>query len=154
MSSGTSLAIIQAVFSTEIKEIFMTSPNSESGSGSTPNSGSSMAGTSGSTGTSKSTDHGETCKSCGRSMNDNAENSLDAFLGKIGISDDMLDKLKGSMQNVDVEEYLNTARDYLKDSSGKAKTFTKENPGKVAAGVAVLAVGAGLLISALNRDKE
>src|SRR5471030_1691789 len=127
MSCGTSLANTQAMLSTEIKETYMTSPNSESGSGSTPSGGSSMAGTSGSTGTSKSTDHGETCTSCGRSMNDNAGNSLDAFLGKIGISDDMLDKLKGSMQNVDVEEYLNTARDYLKGSSGKAKTFTKEN---------------------------
>jgi hypothetical protein len=56
------------------------------------------------------------------------------------------------MQNVDVEEYLNTARDYLKSNGEKAKSFAKENPGKVAAGVAVLAVGAGLLISALNRD--
>ena len=87
-------------------------------------------------------------------MNESGSNGLDAFLGKIGISDDMLDKLKGSMQNIDVEEYMNTAREYLKDSGGKAKNFTKENPGKVAAGVAVLAVGAGLLISALNRDKD
>ncbi len=46
----------------------------------------------------------------------------------------------------------NTARDYLRDSSDKAKSFAKENPGKVAAGVAVLAVGAGLLISALKKD--
>ena len=71
---------------------------------------------------------------------------------KLGISDEMVDNLRTQMQNVDLEEYLNTARDYLKSSSAKAKTFTKENPGKVAAGVAVLAVGAGLLISALNRD--
>jgi hypothetical protein len=56
------------------------------------------------------------------------------------------------MQNVDVEEYLNTARDYLRTGGDKAKSFAKENPGKVAAGVAVLAVGAGLLLSALKRD--
>ena len=50
------------------------------------------------------------------------------------------------------EDYLNTARDYLKNGTNKATTFAKENPGKVAAGAAVLAIGAGLLISALNRE--
>jgi len=64
----------------------------------------------------------------------------------------MISNLKSSMQNVDVEEYLNTAREYLRSGSDKARTYAKDNPGKVAAGVAVLAVGAGLLISALNRD--
>ena len=50
------------------------------------------------------------------------------------------------------DEYLNTARDYLKGGTNKATAYAKENPGKVAAGAAVLAIGAGLLISALNRD--
>lgn len=90
------------------------------------------------------------CTQCGQSLGGN--HGLEQFLGKLGISDEMVNNLRTQMQNVDVEEYLNTARDYLKNSSEKAKTFTKENPGKVAAGVAVLAVGAGLLISALNRD--
>ena len=71
----------------------------------------------------------------------------------IGISEDMVANLKNSMQNIDVEEYLNTAREYLKTTGNKATTFTKENPGKIAAGVAVLAVGAGLLISSLG-DKR
>lgn len=91
-----------------------------------------------------------TCPHCGQTVG--GSHGLEQFLGKLGISDDMINNLKSQMQNVDVEEYLNTARDYLKTSSEKAKTFTKENPGKVAAGVAVLAVGAGLLISALNRE--
>jgi hypothetical protein len=90
------------------------------------------------------------CPQCGQLLGGNR--GLEQFLGKLGISDEMIDNLRSQMQNVDVDEYLNTARDYLKSSSEKAKTFTKENPGKVAAGVAVLAVGAGLLISALNRD--
>jgi len=90
----------------------------------------------------------ETCDSCGQPLN----HGLEQFLGRLGISDDMINNLKSSMENVDVEEYLNTARDYLKTNSDKAKSFAKDNPGKVAAGVAVLAVGAGLLISALNRD--
>jgi len=90
------------------------------------------------------------CPHCGQSMNRNS--GLEQFLAKIGISDDMINNLRSSMQNADIEEYLNTARDYLRTSGEKAKSFTKENPGKVAAGVAVLAVGAGLLISALNRE--
>jgi hypothetical protein len=51
-----------------------------------------------------------------------------------------------------MEQYLNTAREYLQGGGTKAKEFAKENPGKVAAGVAVLAVGAGLLINALKKD--
>ena len=93
---------------------------------------------------------GGICPECGQPLGGNR--GLEQFLGKLGISEEMIDNLRTQMQNVDLEEYLNTARDYLKSSSAKAKTFTKENPGKVAAGVAVLAVGAGLLISALNRD--
>jgi len=92
------------------------------------------------------------CPTCGAKHNAGLNRGLEQFLGRLGISDEMVNNLKSSMQNVDVEEYLNTAREYLKTGSDKATTFAKENPGKVAAGVAVLAVGAGLLISALNRD--
>jgi hypothetical protein len=88
------------------------------------------------------------CASCGQPMN----RGLEQFLGKLGITDEMIGNLKNQMQNVDVEEYLNTAREYLKTGGDKAKTFAKENPGKVAAGVAVLAVGAGLLLGALHRE--
>lgn len=91
---------------------------------------------------------GKVCPHCGQSMNSGIEH----FLGKLGISDDAINNLKNSMQNADVDEYLNQARDYLRSGSDKAKSYAKENPGKVAAGVAVLAIGAGLLISALKRD--
>ncbi len=93
------------------------------------------------------------CEHCGQSLNQSS-GGLEQFLAKLGISDDMMNNLKSSIQNVDLDEYLNTAREYLKTGSDKATSYTKENPGKVAAGVAVLAVGAGLLISALNKDKE
>ncbi len=88
------------------------------------------------------------CAACGQPLN----RGLEQFLAKLGISDEMIGNLKSQMQNVDIEEYLNTAREYLRTGGDKAKTFAKENPGKVAAGVAALAVGAGLLISALKRD--
>jgi len=114
----------------------MDTPINRSGFGATSATDS---GTSGTTGT---------CERCGQPLN----RGLEQFLGKLGISDEMINNIKSSFDNVDVEEYLNTARDYLKTNGDKAKTFAKDNPGKVAAGVAVLAVGAGLLISAMRRD--
>ena len=105
-----------------------------------------------------------TCAHCGSQLGVRAPETstgLEQFLGRIGISGEMLATLRSSVQNIDVEEYLTTARDYLRDTGGKIKegtskatAYTKENPGKVAAGVAALAVGAGLIISALNRDKD
>lgn len=94
--------------------------------------------------------NGGACEHCGQSLNQGG--GLEQFLGRLGLSDEMLTNLKSSIQNVDLDEYLNTAREYLKTGSDRATSYTKENPGKVAAGVAVLAVGAGLLISALNKE--
>lgn len=100
----------------------------------------------------------EICAHCGQALNQTA--GLEQFLGRIGISEEMIRNLKTQIQSVDIEEYLNTARDYLKnagdkmkDGSDKATRYAKDNPGKIAAGVAVLAVGAGLLINSL-RDRD
>lgn len=92
-----------------------------------------------------------TCAHCGQSLN---RGGLEQFLGRLGITEEMVNNLKSQFQNVEIDEYLNTARDYLKDSSGKASSYAKENPGKVAAGVAALALGAGLIYAATNRDKS
>ncbi len=101
------------------------------------------------------TNRSEVCPTCGQVKNA----GLDQFLGRLGINEEMINTLKSQMQNVNVDEYINTAREYLKTGSDKLKTgsdkateYAKQNPGKVAAGVAALAVGAGLLISSLNRD--
>jgi hypothetical protein len=101
-------------------------------------------------GVTSATDSG-TCPHCGHSASKTA--GLEQFLGRLGITDEMINNLKTQFQNVDVDEYLNTARDYLKGGSTKATAYAKDNPGKVAAGVAALAVGAGLLIATVNRDK-
>ena len=90
------------------------------------------------------------CPHCGQSLN---RGGLEQFLGRLGITEEMIGNLKTQFQNVDIDEYLNTARTYLKDGSSKAQVYAKENPGKVAAGVAALALGAGLLYAAVNRDK-
>jgi|ERR1043165_644449 hypothetical protein len=90
------------------------------------------------------------CPSCGQPWHQT--NGLEKWLRGVGVSDNIVANLRTEMQNADVEEYLNTARDYISDASGKATVFAKDNPGKVAAGVAVIAIGTGLLIRALNRD--
>jgi hypothetical protein len=98
----------------------------------------------GATGLTSATDSGTAgtssgvCASCGQPIG--ANRTLEQVLDKLGLKD------------IDVEEYLNTARDYLKSGTNKATAFAKENPGKVAAGAAVVAIGAGLLIAALNRE--
>jgi hypothetical protein len=101
-------------------------------------------------------DDGGVCASCGRSFEDGTSSGggIEALLARIGITDEMVANLKSSVSNIDIEQYLTTARDYLKDTGGKAKSYTKENPGKVAAGVAAVALGAGLLITALGKDKD
>jgi hypothetical protein len=119
-----------------------------SGSGMSSNSGGTSTGATSSMAGGTHSDVG-TCPTCGQSTG----GGLEQFLGRIGISDDMVNNLKTSFSNVDIDEYLNTAREYLKGGGGKATTYAKDNPGKIAAGVAVLAVGAGLLINSM-REKQ
>jgi hypothetical protein len=104
----------------------------------------------GALGTQSGTDSG-VCPHCGQALK---SGGLEQFLGRLGITEDMIGNLKGQFQNVDIDEYLNTARDYLKDGSTRATSYAKDNPGKVAAGVAALALGAGLIYAAVNRDKD
>lgn len=106
-------------------------------------------------GSTSGTDAGSTgaaglCPNCGQSLKGGG---LEQFLGRLGITEEMIGNLKTQFQNVEIDEYLNTARDYLKTGGDKASTYAKDNPGKVAAGVATLALGAGLLYAALNRDR-
>jgi hypothetical protein len=122
------------------------------GPGSTSASDAGRTGGNMSRGTSSGTSSG-TCAACGQSLNGNRVNAgLEHFLGRLGISEDMIQKLESSVSNIDVEEYLTTARDYLREGGGKAKQYAKEHPGQLAAGVAALAVGVGLLVTALNRE--
>lgn len=93
----------------------------------------------------------ETCAVCGQSS---GGPGLEHFLGRLGITGEMVDNLKSQFSNVDVDEYLNTARSYLKDGEMKATTYAKEHPAKVAAGVAALALGAGLLYAACRSEDE
>lgn len=118
------------------------------------NSGTGASGTdfstSGGFNAQSSTDAG-ICPHCGQSTS--GRSGLEQFLGRLGITDEMINNLKTQFQNVEIDEYMNTARSFLKDGGSKAQVYAKENPGKVAAGVAALALGAGLIYAAVNRDK-
>lgn len=121
-----------------------------SGTGATGPRGGADFGTSGGFGAQSATDSGA-CPHCGQSLS--GRSGLEQFLGRLGITEEMIENLKTQFQSVDIDEYLNTARTYLKDGGTKASAYAKENPGKVAAGVAALALGAGLLYAASHRDK-
>jgi len=88
------------------------------------------------------------CPTCGHTPL--RTTGVDQFLGKIGLSDEMINKLKTSVSNINIDEYVGTARDYLRAGSEKATSYAKENPAKVIAGVAILAISSALLINALR----
>ncbi len=87
------------------------------------------------------------CPTCGHHT---GSKGLEHFLGKLGISDDMISKIGASMDNAELDEYLGVAREYLRTGSNKAVSYAKEHPGKVAAGVAAIAIGTGVLINAVR----
>src|SRR5579864_4862549 len=76
---------------------------------------------------------------------------LEQLLRKLGISETMIENIRTSLQDVKFEEYLDDARNLLRENTEKAKDFARENPGKIAAGAVLLAVGLGLLISASKK---
>lgn len=94
----------------------------------------------------------DVCPHCGQPVS--GSGGLDQFLGRLGITGEVIDNLKGQFQNVDIDEYMGTAREFLENNGGKAGTYAKENPGKVVAGVAALAFGAGLIWSQCRAKQD
>jgi hypothetical protein len=104
----------------------------------------------GASGSGSSSSEAGVCPHCGQAL---GRGGLEQLLGRMGITEEMINNLKTQFQNVDIDEYLTTARDYLEDGRKRAASYAKENPGKVAAGVAALAVGAGLFYAAVKRER-
>lgn len=102
-------------------------------------------------GATSASDTNQRCESCGQSLNQSE--GVEALLARIGISEQMLTKVREALSDIDLEEQLRSVKTYLNDSTGKAKDFAKANPGKVAGGIAALAIGAGLLVNSL-RDRR
>lgn len=102
-------------------------------------------------GATNASDTVERCDSCGQTLNQSE--GVEALLAKIGLNEQMLTKVREALGDLDLEEQLRSVKTYLSDSTGKAKDYAKANPGKVAGGIAALAIGAGLLVNSL-RDKR
>src|SRR5437868_7188845 len=82
-------------------------------------------------GTTSATESGSTaastCAACGQSLRGSGtNNAIEELLGRLGLSDEMIDNLRTSMANIDIEDYLDTARQYLRANSGKAKEYARE----------------------------
>jgi hypothetical protein len=90
----------------------------------------------------------EVCPQCGRPLKGAG---LEEFLGRFGITDEVLSNVSGQLENVGIEEYLNTARECLKQSVDNVRLYVKENPAKAAVAVAVLALGASLVWSSAQQ---
>src|SRR5204863_3704478 len=77
----------------------------------------------GTTGFTSATDSGApatptgVCASCGQTIG--GTKGLEQFLGKLGISEEMI-------ANLNVDEYLDAARDYLKHDTNRATTLGRE----------------------------
>jgi hypothetical protein len=90
------------------------------------------------------------CRQCGHPLQ---SSGFEEILGSLGITEEMVSSLKIQLQNLDVGEYLNVAREYLKPSDETIPLYVKENPAKVAVGFAALALGAGLVWSFAHQTR-
>lgn len=79
--------------------------------------------------------------------------SFERVLKDLGIPDSTVEKMRESIENLDLENYFNQAKDYLKDATAKAKTIAKDNKAIVAGALAVVTIGAGVLL-AISRGKD
>jgi hypothetical protein len=77
------------------------------------------------------------------------------LLEKFGVNESQISSVRESLEKANVDQALDKAREQVNDAVGKARTYAKQNPGAVLAGIAVLVVGAGLIAgAALKRNSE
>ena len=78
-----------------------------------------------------------------------------SLLEKFGVNEAQISSVRETLEKANVDQALDKAREQVNDAVGKAKTYAKQNPGAVLAGIAVLVVGAGLIAgAALRRNSE
>lgn len=88
------------------------------------------------------------CTTCGETHTaGTTEAGFENMLGRLGLSDEAIGKMRTSLENLDFEGYFNDAKKYLGKQATKARDYTKENKTVVAAAVGAVAVAAGVLIA-------
>jgi len=80
--------------------------------------------------------------------------SFESVLKDLGIPEQSIVKMRESIENLDIEGYFNQAKDFLKDATFKAKAAVKDNKAIVAGALAVVTIGAGVLLAINKRDKD
>jgi hypothetical protein len=76
-----------------------------------------------------------------------------ALLEKMGVQQDQINTVKEALQNANIDESLEKAKEQVTETFGKARDYAKQNPKAVIAGLAVVAIGAGLITAAAKRNK-
>jgi len=95
------------------------------------------------------------CASCGeRHVKGSDAQGFDKILSTVGLNDAAIEKMRASIENLDLDSYFNQAKEYLGDSATKAKQYAKDNKTLIGAALAVVAVGAGVLIAANRRSSS
>lgn len=78
-----------------------------------------------------------------------------SLLEKLGVNEAQVSSVRDTLKTANVDQALDKAREQVNEAVGKARTYAKQNPGAVLAGIAVLVVGAGLIAgAALRRNSE
>ena len=123
--------------------------------------GGSLAGTGAATGgvsfagkTGSEADYHE-CSSCGeRHMRGADAQGFDKILSTVGLNDKAIEKMRESLENLDFDSYFTQAREYLGESASKVKTYAKDHKTVIGTALALVAVGAGVLIASKRRGSE
>lgn len=92
--------------------------------------------------------HGSSSESAGMSA------GVLSLLERFGVTESQLSAVRDTLKNVNLEESLDKAKEQVSESMTKARDYARQNPGAVAAGLAVLVIGAGLLAGAAMRNKD
>lgn len=77
-----------------------------------------------------------------------------SVLEKFGVGESQINAVRDTLKNVNIDQQLDRAKEQVTDSLNKARVYAKQNPGAVLAGVAVLAIGAGLLAASVKKDRD
>lgn len=74
-----------------------------------------------------------------------------SVLEKFGVNEEQLNSVRETLKNVNIDQSLERAKEQVTESITKAREYAKRNPAAVAAGLAVLVIGAGLIAAAASR---
>jgi hypothetical protein len=122
------------------------------GTSSAPGTGESSTGSDISTNVRSMESH--TCTTCGEQHTPGSEASFEKLLGRLGLSEEAITRMRGSIENLDLESYFNQAKDYLGKQATKARDYAKDNKKVIAGALGVVAVAAGVLIAMKNRSGD